>query len=193
MTLEVPTPAVQAASTGKSIFIRSVTDQRQFEDNPRNPATPSLGFGGASQASADLKKRAIARKRGAYGKALGDILLDEGQTVEGVMRDTIKSTLRGIGYTVLDNRDQVKSDTLMMDVMIDKFWAWFTPGAFAITLRSEIETTLAINRASGGEPKHTTIKASGKKDAAASTTGAWAAVYERGLAEYREALAAQFK
>ena len=124
---------------------------------------------------------------------MGDILLDEGQTVEGVMRDTIKSTLRGIGYTVLDNRDQVKSDTLMMDVMIDKFWAWFTPGAFAITLRSEIETTLAINRASGGEPKHTTIKASGKKDAAASTTGAWAAVYERGLAEYREALAAQFK
>jgi hypothetical protein len=36
---------------------------------------------------AEVKARAIGRKRNTYGKALGDMVLEGGQTVEGVVRE----------------------------------------------------------------------------------------------------------
>ena len=71
-----------SAPNGKQVYIRSITDNRQFQDKPLSADIPSLGFGGLNNATPEIKSRAIARKRNSYGKALGDILLEEGQTVE---------------------------------------------------------------------------------------------------------------
>jgi uncharacterized lipoprotein YajG len=185
MELSVPEDRAPAASGGKSVMIRSVTDKRVFEENPSDPSTPSLGFGGAGAATADERKRAIARKRNTYGKALGDILLKEGQSVETVAADLLKSSLRGMGYTVIGDRNQVKADTLVVDVTVNKFWAWFTPGFWALTLRSEIDTTVTVDRAAGGAKQQKTIAAKAEKNAQAATTGTWAEVYQRAFENYR--------
>jgi hypothetical protein len=76
--LSSPAPAAtpQATTTDRAVVIRSVHDERVFEQAPDDPSTPSLGFEGASQASDDLKARAVGRKRNSFGKAMGDILLE---------------------------------------------------------------------------------------------------------------------
>jgi len=140
--LNVKTPETQINSTGKTVFIRAVKDNRVFEENPANPATPSLGFGGSDKASEALEKRAIARKRNSFGKALGDIVLPEDKTVESVMRESIARSFTEMGYKVLNNESVTNKNTLIIDVSIDKFWSWMMPGAWTITLTSEIEAKI---------------------------------------------------
>lgn len=79
--LVAPAASTVQAATGQVVVIRSVKDERVFEQEPRNPSTPSLGLDGANKASVELKLRAIGRKRNGYGKALGDVVLEGNQTV----------------------------------------------------------------------------------------------------------------
>lgn len=186
-------PAETAATTtDRTVAIRSVADMRRFADNPDDPSTPSLGFGGIEKVSADERKRAIARKRNSYGKALGDIFLDEGQTVELLVSDLLKSSMRELGYTVVEH-GQARADTLLMDVTIEKFWAWFTPGFWAITLRSEIATTVNISKSSGGAGETRTIAASAEGSEVGASTRAWKSVYHKGFENYKESAKAQLR
>src|SRR5262245_10713686 len=63
-------PAAAATPTHGIAVIRSVKDERVFEQAPSEPSTPSLGFEGSEKATADVKARAIGRKRNAFGKAM---------------------------------------------------------------------------------------------------------------------------
>lgn len=185
IALDIPVESSPVAVQNKSIAIRSVKDQRVFENDPRDPAIPSLGFGGIDQVSLEERKRAIARKRNSYGKALGDVFLENGNTVELLVSDMLKSVLRELGYTIVD-RNQVRSDTLVMDVTIEKFWAWFTPGFWAITLRSDIATTINVGQASSGMRQQKKITIHEENSGQAATTGAWKAIFLKALASYKE-------
>src|SRR5690349_18122740 len=111
--------ASQAApATGKVVVIRSVQDERRFEDAPKDPSTPSLD-GGASKASADEKSRAIGRKRNTYGMAMGDVLLESGTSVEKAVRDSLAAAFRDAGFQV---RDSATPGALVVDARIRKFW-----------------------------------------------------------------------
>ncbi|MCP3941449.1 MAG: hypothetical protein GY710_08210 [Desulfobacteraceae bacterium] len=144
VNLQIPEPNISTNFNGKTIFISSVTDNRIFQQNPISPDIPSLGFGGADNASNDLKKRAIARKRNGFGKALGDILLEENQTVESIIKKGLIKSFHELGYEVIDKKENVKTNTIIVDISIDKFWSWMNPGFWAITLSSEIETTIIL-------------------------------------------------
>ncbi|WP_157719145.1 hypothetical protein [Halopseudomonas salegens] len=85
-----------------SVYIASVVDNRVFEEAPRDPPVPSLGFEGASAATDAIKARAIGRKRDSYGKALGDILLPEGQSVEQLIRLHATTAFNDTGWQVVD-------------------------------------------------------------------------------------------
>ncbi|MFA5087656.1 MAG: hypothetical protein WC552_01325 [Candidatus Omnitrophota bacterium] len=143
LNIKVPevTPAM---SNGKQVYIRSITDNRQFQDNPISADIPSLGSGGLKNATAEVKSRAIARKRNGYGKALGDILLDEGQSVEKSVYDVTRNALYSLGYDVVNTPQEARPDAIIMDISVDKFWGWFVPGVWAISLKSEITTTHTI-------------------------------------------------
>ena len=82
LVIQLPSNSATVNANGKEIFIESVTDERIFQENPKSQDIPSLGLGGSANATEIIRKRAIGRKRNTYGKALGDILLEEGQTVE---------------------------------------------------------------------------------------------------------------
>jgi len=124
-----------------SVFIKEVKDNRRF--NPRDPNTPSLSPDEIN--TKEVQARAIARKRNSYGKGLGDILLKEGQTVTSLMKENIEIAFLESGYQVIENEKDITSYTKIVNVDINKFWTWMTPGFWAITLSTEISTNLKIN------------------------------------------------
>jgi len=138
MPLTVPAAGEAQTSRNVTVYISSVTDARVFESRPKSPDIPSLRGGSASQATEDIKARAIARKRNGFGKALGDILLPEDQTVSSVMREMVASAFRSAGYKVADS----PANAVSLDVTIDKYWSWINMGAWALTITAHAETDI---------------------------------------------------
>ncbi len=143
--LGIQVPAgILTNSNGKQVYIRSITDSRIFQEKPKSADIPSLGFGELNKITPEMKSRAIARKRNTYGKALGDIILEEGQSVQSVIYEATRNSLYSLGYDVVNNDKEAKSDAIIMDISIDKFWAWFMPGFWTLSLKSEITTTNTV-------------------------------------------------
>lgn len=184
LTSAAPDQAKQTVATKGIAIIRSVKDERVFEQAPRNPSIPSLGFEGAEQATSDIKSRAIGRKRNSFGKALGDVLLENGQTVEGVVRDNLTTALRQSGYQVLSTSSG-DTNALLIDVHINKFWAWFQPGFWSITLHTNIATTLDISNSK--TPISIAVHAEDSRQIA--TDSAWIEIADKALQAYRDKVA----
>ncbi|MCD6079422.1 MAG: flagellar biosynthetic protein [Ramlibacter sp.] len=179
--------AAAAVTKPRAVVIRSVQDTRQFAEKPADPSVPSLGEGGASQASDSVKARAIARKRNTYGQALGDVLLQEGQTVTGLVRENLSAAFRQAGYRVATDAASAGPNPLNVDVSVRKFWAWFTPGFWTITLTANIETELRIS--DGGVPVVVSVVT--KDDLMAAGESAWVETVQKALVAYRANAARQ--
>ena len=176
-------PAPKAAAAGAPLaVIRNVADQRTFEQAPSNPATPSLGFEGAAAATADVKARAIGRKRNTFGQALGDVLLQSGQTVASVVRDNLAAVLRDAGYRV---EDAVTDGATVIDVRIRQFWTWSRPGFSAITANVDIDTDLDVS------PNPRTVQVTTHYEEGRAFLGddARLEIFAKALAQYRKDLA----
>ena len=140
------------------MFINLPKDNRIFEVAPGEPNIPSLD---PSENSGDsIKARAIGRKRNGFGKALGDILLPEGQTVATLTMASIRQAFQAKGYSVIDDKDKISSKTYVVDTDLQKFWSWMNPGFWAITLSTEISAGIDIKRAGDSEHKSVSVKAS---------------------------------
>jgi hypothetical protein len=182
--LTQPVPQAPAQATGKTVFIDTVTDHREFQENPSTQDIPSLGFGGSAAATVDIKKRAIARKRNTFGRALGDILLEEGQTVETVIRDALKRSFAELGYTVLGNKQDVTKGTLVVDASILKFWSYMTPGFWSIALTCDISTQLDVRPEGSMVPEAETITVKAERHFQTAGGGNWLEVMQQGLDQY---------
>lgn len=172
-----------AESNGLQIFLRNVTDNRVFEENPQSPDIPSLGFEGAEGASDDIKARAVGRKRNTYGKALGDVILEEGMTVASVMRELQSNALRNLGYEMVHSEADARPDAIVMDVSIEQYWGWFNPGFWTITLEARIVTEITIT-APGEESIR--IKAEGRYEGGSANTNAWLEIFRLVHVDYIE-------
>jgi hypothetical protein len=183
--IKLHTPTVVAPATTESsgqhvVVIGKITDERAFAEAPDDPSTPTLGFGGADKATAEIKARAVGRKRNTYGKALGDVLLQPGQTVEGTVRENLVAAFEQAGYRVRAENDAGPSP-LVVDVHIKQFWSWFTPGFWAITLSNNIATDLVFN----GTGAPVTVSTHVEDKHAAATEGDWMQIVDKGLEAYR--------
>jgi uncharacterized lipoprotein YajG len=161
--VQVPVSASEAASTalppnGKSFYINSVKDNRIFQEKPSSPNIPSMD---PSEASSDsIKLRAVGRKRNTYGKALGDILLKEGDTTETLIASSVRKAFTDKGYKVLEQSEKVPPDAYVVDVEISQFWAWMNPGFWALTLSAEIATDISIKSGEETQKQSVQVKSS---------------------------------
>ena len=192
LDIPLPPPAAQTTVTpanGKSVLIDTVADRRMFEVNPGTPSVPSLDD--SEQIDAGIKLRSVARKRNTFGKALGDIVLKEGQSVETVTRGAIRQAFIESGYTVVERgTPAAASADLTVDARIDKFWSWMNPGFAAITLSTEISTTLQLRRPDGtGVQQQVYAKAADHYQTAMD--GNWLEVINKGVRAFIEALKAK--
>ncbi len=179
--LDVQIPKTQNAQfNGKQVFINSVADKRAFQVNPPNPDIPSLDP--SEDQNEQIKLRAIGRKRNGFGKALGDMLLKEGETVQSLTNQSIQQAFTEKGYTVLSSKDQVTKDTYIVDANIQKFWAWMNPGFWQITLSSEISTDLAIKAPKGATSQQISVKAADGYQVA--TEANWTEIIQKSIQLY---------
>ncbi|HYC55613.1 MAG TPA: flagellar biosynthesis protein [Candidatus Binatia bacterium] len=178
--LDIRQPSLANPATGPAIKIVEVRDQRKFEVAPNQPSIPSLKD--RDIGNKPLRSRAIARKRNTYGAALGDILLPEGRTVEQLTREALTAGLREGGIRVVEPGDVDYDSAVPFEADIEKFWSWFTPGFWAITLefQSEVRVSSAV---AGLSPTAVTLHGAASDSGQAATGGAWQKVMNAGLAD----------
>ena len=103
IALEVPAATTVVAPANKGVVaITSVTDQRAFQNKPDDPSTPSID-GDVTKVSKDTLKTMIGRQRNGWGKAMGDIELAEGDTVESRMQALVAEGFKRRGYSIADS------------------------------------------------------------------------------------------
>jgi hypothetical protein len=146
---DVVTPQVNAGHNppqGIAVRIEKIEDARSFETEPSDASTPSLMDDKITDKA--LRGRAIARKRNTFGKALGDVLLPEGQSVVSLTVSAITRSFRDAGYRVISADDPNYAEALPVTAKIDKLWAWFRPGFWAISLEANYDIVVGAPIAS---------------------------------------------
>lgn len=185
-TLTVPASASPiASSSGKVIVIDDVKDQRQFESDPSDPSIPSLKQGERYQLNADQRKAAIGRKRGGFGNAMGDYMLERDQTVETLTHDLISTTLRSMGYQVIA-QPSADLSAEHLSVAVDQFWEWFTPGFWTATLEAKLKTQLTFSGAAGN--KSIEVTGYGRNQIQTGREANWQLTYGRAFNDYEKNL-----
>lgn len=188
--LDVSAPAGEAgAANGKQVFINAAVDKRVFQINPSSPDVPSLDP--SENLDDSIKQRAIGRKRNGFGKALGDLLLKDGQSIESLTTSSIRQAFVEKGYTVVSNKEQIGKDTFVVNANIEKFWAWMNPGFASITLSTEISTELDIKSASNISKEKIYVKAADGFQL--GTESNWIEVINRALRLYVDDLKSKLK
>jgi len=178
-----PEDALPSTVLDKSAIIRSITDARQFMDKPPTPDIPSLGQGGISKHSAELQSRAIGRKRNGYGKALGDVFLDETNSVQNIVNNTLTNVLNKYGYKTYDINSNYPPETIFIDVIINKFWSWIDIGFWSIGIEAEIDTDVTITY---DDNKTRSISARTSNRVMAATDSAWKETIDLILQSYEK-------
>lgn len=184
MALGVPA-AKQGIATpdgDRVAVIEWVRDQRVFETDPRDPSIPSLKKGGEYALDAEGRKRAIARKRNGYGMALGDILLEGGETVESLTRDLVTTGLHERGIRVLEPGADAPEDALRLRVGIKEFWAWFSPGFWSVSMEAKLRMDFEVVDSAG--QRQFTVSAYGINKGQSGREANWRVAYDRAFEDY---------
>jgi hypothetical protein len=164
--------------SGPAVRIDRVTDRRVFEIDPRQANIPSL-MNDAEIKDPKITSRAIARKRGGFGKALGDILLPEGRTVMQVVEEALTRSLQDAGYRVVSKQDPEAATAIPVEADIEQFWAYFRPGfaEVAVEFESSVRLTSPLPALQAGGP----IKGISRVTGMAATSGTWQEAVTRGV------------
>jgi hypothetical protein len=187
-TIDIPVAAGQASSTKAYVKLVSVTDQRRFEATPSEPSVPSLEKAEEMKDPA-ITARAIARKRGGFGKAMADILLPEGRTVAQVVAEAVTTALRQQGYAVVDEKSPEFARAIPLSVEIRQFWSWFSPGFWAISL--EFESIVVLKSEAMFAGKDETVRGYAIVKSMAATDGEWQRSMQEGVADLIDKLTAK--
>ena len=137
-------PPVSTAPVSGAHFVKivAVNDLRHFEAAPSDAERPRL------ESSADIDNKAItshamARKRGGFGMAIGDVVLPDNKTVADLVRAAAQKALQDKGYTVVGAAAPQYAAAQPLSIDIDALWSWFSPGAFTVTIefKSKLQLT----------------------------------------------------
>lgn len=73
-------------------------------------------------------------------------------------------------------------------MVIDKFWAWLTPGFWSVSMEAQIHTTLQARTTTGEQ--RIDVQAYGINRAGTGKEGNWRIAYDRAFADYATRLQA---
>ena len=168
--IDIPPQRAVNPPSGPAVRIDRVTDRRVFEINPRQANIPSL-MNDAEIKDSAITSRAVARKRGGFGKALGDVLLPEGRTVTAVVEEALTRSLQEAGYRVVGKQDVDAATAIPIEADIEQFWAWFRPGFAQVAVEFETSVRLRspLPALQGGAPVTGTSRVTGM----AATSDTW--------------------
>ena len=176
----VITPTVSAGQNpaqGQAVRIENVTDARAFQAAPPQPDIPSLNDEDVKNAS--LTARAVGRKRNTYGKALGDIVLPEGDSVTKLVGTALTRGLRESGYRVLEKGDAGYDAAAPVSARVEQLWTWGTPGFAAVKTNGRVEVSLSgkVKPIEGGKK----VSAEATESMQMVTENDWIAILNKAL------------
>jgi hypothetical protein len=175
-SVPIPTDAHTTATKGP-IYISSVTDDRVFQNKPRDPSTPSID-GDVTSMSAEQKNHMIGRQRNTWGHAMGDIALADGDTVTNRAKALVEEGLRRKGYEISEDPAAPAS----LAISVEEFWAWMSPGAFALSFEAKVTTKLTLKNEHG--TAKTTVRGHGLNHGQFVKDGNWLEALEPAFKEY---------
>jgi uncharacterized lipoprotein YajG len=143
LTLTVPAQAATGVATGR-VFLAAVTDDRQFQNKPDDPSSPSID-GDVSNLSAQDKDRMVGRQRNGFGHAMGDVSLAANDSVTKQVRSLIEQGLQAKGFQLTPD----PAAPNVMTISTQEFWSWMTPGFVALTFEAKIRCTISVTNAAG--------------------------------------------
>jgi hypothetical protein len=164
-------------SSEGQIFIGSIVDRRRFEESPRDPSTPSVD-GILSETSKETLSTLIGRQRGGFGAALGDVALPKGGTVQEEVRELLIEGLGSRGYKISDD----EKSPIKLNVDIDQFWGWFTPGMFTVSVEAIIICRLDFAERDGN--RIFIIRGYGIDRTALALNESWRLAYQRAYSDF---------
>jgi len=167
---EVPPTAGQAKA---EFAVKDVADARTFENKPGNPATPSVD-GDVDALSATEKAKFIGRQRNAYGKAMGDVALPDGDSVPARAKALFEEGLRTRGYRLAANPGD---QGIVIKAVVREFWGWSTPGMWSISFEARLKVDLTLTQ--GGNTHQLTVSGYGKNQAQVASDENWQLAYRR--------------
>lgn len=176
LDLQIPSGAKIVDGSKGTVQIVSAVDKRVFENKPSDPSTPSID-GDVKTLGAAQKNKMIGRQRNSWGKAMGDIALIEGQTVESRSRALVAEALKRRGYAVTDSQSKNRAE-----ISVDKFWAWFTPGMFAVDFEATVQAELKLSL--NGRSSKFTITGHGKNLGGMASDTNWQQAYTRAFENF---------
>jgi len=179
--IDIPARAAPNPSSAPAVRIDRVTDRRVFEINPRQANIPSL-MNDSEIRDPNITARAIARKRGGFGKALGDILLPEGRTVIQVVEEALTRSLQEAGYRVVGKQGPEAATAIPIEADIEQFWAYFRPGfaEVAVEFESSVRLTSPLPALQVGDP----IKGISRVTGMAATSSTWQEAVTKGVDDF---------
>ncbi|MCP1726306.1 putative lipoprotein YajG [Natronospira proteinivora] len=136
--IQLPESTSEGEASGE-VYIKSIVDERNFVENPRDPSVPSLAHHLRDAPEEELSTL-IGRQRAGIGAAMGYITLPEGVTVQDIVREVLVEGLESRGYTVVENGGAEHQ----VSVEVDQFWAWFSPGVTSVSFEKNIETSISF-------------------------------------------------
>lgn len=182
--VSLQTSVSQAPATGPAVRLEKIEDVRQFEIAPSTPSTPSLSDDAVTNEA--VRSRAIARKRNTYGAALGDVLLPEGASVSALVRDAMTRSFHEAGYRVLKPTDPGYEQATPVQARINKLWAWFSPGFWAITLTSNYD--IVISSSLPALQSNNVFSGQAQNSMQLATDEDWAAIVRKSLDDFASRL-----
>lgn len=185
-TIALPVPAVTAAAPAQkgTVYLEAVTDDRAFENKPAAPSTPSID-GDVNAVSAEQRNAMIGRQRNGFGKAMGDIALPAGETVQKRVTALFEEALKRRGYAVTTDATGANKAA----ISIKEFWAWFTPGMWSISFEARITCVLSVKTEAG--PKEITITSQSYNGGQVASDANWRLAYERAFEDFLKKLDAE--
>lgn len=185
--LSVPSMGTDSSAVIKgTVLIGKITDDRHFENKPSSPSTPSVD-GDVSQLSSSTKNALIGRQRNTFGMALGDIVLPEGENVQGKVAALLTEGLKQSGYSITATSAEGNS----VSAEIEQFWEWMTPGAIALTFEAKI--TCRIEVFINGKHAIFHVNGYGLNHGQVARDGNWQKAYTIAYKDFLSDLAVQLK
>lgn len=178
--------AQEPVTKKRTVLVKAVIDERKFESDPSNPASPSLKQQGSPAEVAEARARAFARKRNGFNQAMADVLLQKGQTVAGVVQENVVSAFRKAGFRTTTSPADAGPSPIVAEVHVKQFWAWTHFGFASGTMIAEIDTNIGTGAAQPLE-----IKTHVEKSLQFATDSDWADILTKALADFRSQLSAK--
>jgi len=128
----------------------------------------------------------IGRQRNGYGAAMGDVALPEGETVVTKMKQLVVEGLEARGHSIASEGGDYE-----IDVQIDEFWGWFTPGMFTVSFEARIKSEITLS--DGSEDKTFVVRGYGINKGQVASDANWQLAYSRAFEDFLKNLDAELE